>query len=95
MWVPFGYLFLAAARPGKCRHRVGKKHAEEAGRITPLHQVVGIGHHDFGRQLWLACTRFIGVAAGSGNVVEDPFLMADFFLDVFCDRFTQPFQAFR
>jgi len=38
--------------------------------------------------------RFLVGAAG-GDVVEYPFLVAGFFLDVLGDGFAQPFQAFR
>jgi hypothetical protein len=70
-------------------------HAEESGRIAPVDQVVGIGHHDFGRQVGLAAPHRVGVAAGRGNVVEDPFFVADFLVDVVRHRAAQPGQAFR
>lgn len=58
-------------------------HAEESGRIAALDGVVGVGDHHLGSQAGPTVAHGLRIAAGGGDVVENPFLVADFFLDVF------------
>ena len=68
-------------------------HAEETGRVAAVDQVVGVGDHQFGRQVGATVAHCVGIATGSGDVVEDPFLVADFLRDVLGDASAHPRQA--
>jgi hypothetical protein len=85
----------AAAARGDAGALEHEHHAEERCRVAPVEQVVGVGDHHLGRQLRIAGTHRRGVATGRGDVVEDPFLVADLLRDVLGDRAPQPCQALR
>ena len=65
-------------------------HAEEADGIAPRDAVVHVGDHELGRRPGRPAAHRHRVAAGCGDVVQDPFLVAGLFGDVVRDGTAQP-----
>ncbi len=65
-------------------------HAKEAQRVAARDHVVGIGHHDLGGQGRPAMAHGLGVRAAGGDVVQDPLVVALFFLHVLVHGVIEP-----